>query len=106
MLYEQDRKQDVRRSAPRRLRHRVSAGVRASWPDLGLGRDFVLHRTDAKHGLVDRSVPGGRAHCVINSAARLAGSAIFAGRHFRFAATIVGIRGWLGRNRSKTEASP
>ena len=106
MLYEQDRMQDIRRSAPRRLRHQVSAGERVSWPDLGLGRDFALYRIDAKHGLVDGSVPGGRAHCVIRNAARLAGSAILAGGHRRFAATIVGIRGWLGGNRSKTEADP
>lgn len=104
MLYEQDRVQDVRRSALRRLRHRVSAGVRASWPYPGLGRDFALHRTDAKHGLVHGPVPAGRAHCVINSAVRLAGSAILAGGHHRFAATIVGIRGWLGGNRCQTEA--
>lgn len=98
--------QDVRRSAARRLRHRVSADVRASGRDLGPGRDFAVHRTDAKHGLVGGSVPGGRAHCVINSAARLAGSAIFAGGHCRIAAAIVGIRGRQGRSRSKTEANP
>lgn len=98
--------QDVRRSAPRRLRHQVSAGVRVCWSDLGLGRDLALHRTDARHGLVDGPVPGGRAHCVISSAARLAGSAIVASGNRRFAATVVGIRGWLGGNRSKTEANP
>jgi len=98
--------QDVRRSAPRRLRHHDSAGVRASWPDLGLGRDLALHRADARHGLIDGPVPGGRAHCVISCAARLAGSAILASGHSRFAATVVGIRGWLCGNRSKTEANP
>ncbi|MYB53342.1 MAG: hypothetical protein F4X77_14270 [Acidobacteriia bacterium] len=106
MLYEQDRVQDVCRSAPRRLRHRVSAGVRASWPYPGLGRDSALQRTDAKHCLVDGPVPAGRAHCVINGAVRLAGSAVLAGRHRWFAATVVGIRGWLGGNRCQTEADP
>ena len=52
------------------------------------------------------AVPAGRAHCVINSAARLAGSAILAGWHTRFTATVVGIRGWLGGNRSQTDADP